>query len=258
MSRVVRTAARDEVIPLHSIYEYDAVTIATDNPRHSIGDKCRMSDGRVFHYASNGTAGALTIAKLLQNAVTVTGHWNMVSAVAAIGATRIAITPNTTSMTKNQYANGYVFVTVGTGLGQCYKIKSHLAITLATVGYLELYDPLVVALDATSYLAVYPSPWKEVITQPSTATGCCVGLPVIAIPQSTATVTYYFWAQTWGPCCVYAAGTQVIGTPQMTIGTADGGVIVAAAHGIQRIGVLLNALQVTTAQYVGCFLQIAQ
>jgi hypothetical protein len=255
---VVRSAARDLVIPLHSIYEQDAVTIATQNPRHSVGDKIQMSDGRVFHYASNGTAGALVAGHVLQNAATVANHWNMVCAVAAIGATRISITPTTASMTKNQYANGYVWVNAGTGLGQCYKIKSHLAITLATAGYLELYDPLVVAIDATSRATVSPSPWSGVIDMPATISGYPVGVAPIAVSQSTATIKYYFWCQTWGPCCVLAGGTQVITTPQMSVGHDAGGVIVEAAHAIPTVGWLMNGLQVTDAEYVGCFLRISQ
>jgi hypothetical protein len=257
---VVRTAARDEVIPLHSIYEYDAVTIASQLPKHQIGDKCRMSDGRVYHYARNGTAAALVAANLLQNAVTVADHWNMVATViSAIGDTKIFLLPTTAVITKDYYANGYLWVNEGAGLGMCYKIKKNDYCALVTGGYAYLYDPLVVATAAASNITVVANPWQGVIQCPAVPTGIPVGVAPIAVPQSTATIHYYFWAQTWGPCCISNANAaQVIGTPRMTQGTTAGGVIVAAAHGIPEIGWLLNGLQVTAVEAVGCFLRISQ
>lgn len=254
---VVRSGAGSSVVPAHSVYEYDAVTIGTDIPKHQVGDRAIMSDGRVFHYALNGGV-ALGAGAIVQNAVTISGHQNMTSGVVAIGETTLIITPATTNMTKNYYANGYAWVNAGTGLGQIYKIKSHLAITLSVVGYLQLYDPLVVALDATSKITVAPSPWKGTIIIATTVSGIPVGIPLVVVPATTSTIEYYYWAQTWGPCCVLAGGTQVITTPRQTIGHDAGGVIVGAAHGIPDIGWLLNGLQVTDAEYCGTFLRISQ
>jgi len=255
---VVKTMDRDEVIPRHSIYEYDAVTIGVDTPKHKVGQKCRLSDGRVFHYALNGGV-ALVAPNLLQNAVTVANHWNMVSAVAAIGETQVSLVPTTANITKNQYANGYLWVNAGTGIGQCFKIRSNPAITATVAGLFQLYDPLVVALDATSRITIAYNPWANVIQCPAVPTGIPVGVTPIAVPATTATIEYYFWCQTWGPCAITnAAAAQVIGTPAMTQGTTAGGVIVGASITIPVVGWLYNSLQVTASEAVGCFLRISQ
>jgi len=256
---VVRTAARDEVIPLKSIYEYDTVTVGSGISKHQLGDKCRMSDGRVYHWALNGGV-ALVAANLLQNAVTVADHWNMVATyVHAIGETKIFLLPTTAVIAKNYYSNGYLWVNEGAGLGMCYKIKSNTLCALVTGGYAYIYDPLVVAIAAASNITVVANPWQGVIQCPAVPTGIPVGVAPIAVPATTATIQYYFWAQTWGPCAITnAAAGILIGTPRLTQGTTAGGVIIAAAHGIPEIGWLLNGLQVAASEAVGCFLRISQ
>jgi hypothetical protein len=85
-----------------------------------------------------------------------------------------------------------------------------------------------------------------------------VGVAPIAVPASTATILYYFWAQTWGPSVVLAGGTHVITTPALSAGGADGAAIVKAGHGIPQIGMSLNGLQVTSGDFNGIFLTISQ
>ena len=258
---VVRTAARDEVIPLVSIYNYQAVTIGVDKSKHAIGDKCRMSDGRVFHWALNGTAGALVAGNVVQNSVTAVGHNNMTPTLGSdIGETSVQIVPVTTSLIENEYANGYLWVSdaAGPGAGIMYRIKSNPAIVLTVAGYIQLYDPIIVALTTTSRVTLVRNPWYGTIKAPSTVSGMPVGVAPIAIPASTATVLYYYWAQTWGPSVVLAGGTHVITTPALSAGGADGAAIVKAGHGIPQIGMSLNGLQVTSGDFNGVFLTISQ
>jgi hypothetical protein len=255
----VRSGARDEVIPLHSIYDYDAVTIGSEFPKHSVGDKCRMSDGRVFHYALNGTASALTPGMLVQNSVTPIGHRNMTPTLgSALGETKVQIVPVTTSVVANEYTNGYLWANVTPGEGTMYRIKSNPAITLSVAGYIYLYDPLIVAFTTATRISMARNPWYGTILFPTSITGIPVGVCPINVPATTATIQYYYWAQTWGPCSILAGGTQVIGTTSVTPGTRVGGVIVQAAYGIPIIGQLYNSLQVTDNEYMGIFLQISQ
>jgi hypothetical protein len=256
---VVKTGSRDEVIPLVSIYEYDAVTIGAGFSKHQIGDKCRMSDGRVYHWALNG-AVALTAGRLVQNSVTPIGHRNMTPTVlSAIGETKVQTVPVTTNIAANEYANGYLWMNAGAGAGIMYKVKSNPAITLSVAGYIYLYDPLVVAtVVATSKVSLARNPWYGTLVMPTTITGIPVGVNPIAVPATTATIQYWYWCQTWGPATVLAGGTQVIGTPGVTPGTRVGGVIVQAAYGISVVGQLYNGLQVTDNENMGIFLQISQ
>jgi hypothetical protein len=257
----VRSMARDEIIPKCSIYEYDAVTVTTGEPsKHKIGDKIRMSDGRVYHWARNGTASALTPGMIVQNSVTPVGHRNMTpTAISPIGDTAVQVVPVTTSIAVNEYANGYLWMNAGAGIGTPYRIKSNPAITLSVAGYIYLYDPLIVAtIVATSKISLARNPWYGTILMPTSITGIPVGVCPVDVPASTATIIYYYWCQTWGPACILAGGTQVIGTPGITPGTRVGGGIVQAAYGVPVIGMLMNSLQVTDNEYAGVFLQISQ
>jgi len=257
---VVRSAARDEVIPLKSIYEYEAVTLPGISS-HQIGDKCRMSDGRVYHWARNGGV-ALVAGNLLQNAVQSPGHFSLVPyAAAAIGDLEVQLTMATTLVVKNEYANGYLWAAVTPGLGNPYRIRSNNATTVVTgVCTFKLYDPIIVAYTvAASKIAIARNPWYGVIQCPATPTGIVVGVAPVAVPATTALIEYYSWVQTWGPATILNANAaQVIGTPRMTQGTTAGGVIVAAAHGIPEVGLLMNPLQVGANEGVGCFLRISQ
>jgi len=257
---VVKTAARDEVIPLVSIYDYDAVTIGVGLSKHQIGDKCRMSDGRVFHWALNGIAGALVAGNVVQNSVTPAGHRNMTpTELSAIGETKVQIVPVTTNVVKGEYANGYLWVNAGAGAGIMYKVKSNLAITASAAGYIYLYDPLKVAtVVATSKISLVRNPWYGTIKAATTVSGIPVGVAPIAVPATTSTIQYYYWCQTWGPAVALAGGTQVITTPGQTAGGAAGAAIVQAAVGIPQIGMLYNGLQVTDTEYNGIFLTISQ
>jgi len=256
---VVKTGSRDEVIPLVSIYEYDAVTVGAGFSKHQIGDKCRMSDGRVYHWALNG-AVALTAGRLVQNSVTPTGHRNMTPTVlSAIGETKVQTVPVTTNVTANEYANGYLWMNAGAGAGIMYKVKSNPAIALTVAGFIYLYDPLVVAtVVATSKVSLVRNPWYGTLVMPTTITGIPVGVNPIAVPATTAAIQYWYWCQTWGPATILAGGTQVVGTPGVTPGTRVGGVIVQAAYGIPVVGQLYNGLQVTDNENMGIFLQISQ
>jgi len=255
----VKTGSRDEVIPLISIYEYDAVTIGAGISKHQIGDKCRMSDGRVYHWSLNG-AVALTAGRLVQNSVTPIGHRNMTPTVlSALGETKVQTVPVTTDVVANEYANGYLWMNAGAGAGIMYKVKSNPAIVATAAGFIYLYDPLVVAtVVASSKVSLARNPWYGTLVMPTTITGIPVGVNPIAVPATTASIQYWYWCQTWGPATVLAGGTQVIGTSAVTPGTRAGGVIVEAANGIGVVGRLYNSLQVTDNENMGIFLQISQ
>ena len=245
---VVKTGARDEVIPLQSIYAESATA------KHNVGDKCRMSDGRVFHYAYNG-AGTLVAGNVVQTSVCTAGHNGMVpTAISAVGETRVQVVPLTNAIVVNEYRNGYLWINAGGGAGIMYRIKSNPAIVGNAAGYIYLYDPLVVAtIVATSKISVVRNPWYGTIQAAVTVTGIPVGVAPIAV-----TAYYYYWCQTWGPGVALAGGTQVITTPGETAGGAAGAAIVQAGHGIHEIGMLYNGLQVTTANYNGIFIRISQ
>ena len=139
---------------------------------------------------------ALIAGNLLQAPAEDTGDQNIAATVQAAGVTSLVTASMT--VTANQYAGGYVTVTVTPGLGQTIRIKRHDAYTSAAATF-ELEEPLQVALTASSRLDFTPNPYNGVIQNPASASGTVVGVAVNDI-----TAGQYGWIQVTGPCNVVA------------------------------------------------------
>lgn len=213
----VRTMRSRYVIPKQSIYAESSTAL------HSLGDCCALPGGRVFTYCKNG-AVALDDGKVVQGAVPVTNHRNRpLIAVAAVGDTKVRVDLSAGSAAAlNYYSEGYLHFNDVAPEGTMYKIKSHLAITgaLATGDWINLYDPLWKAATASSEVTLTKETNDSVVVLPNAAVSAkIVGVPIIDI-----TISYYFWAQTWGPCAVLGQGALVVGQNVGIGGTADGAV----------------------------------
>lgn len=154
---------------------YDSVATAL----HNLGEIVHSNDGRVFRYVGAGGT-ALVSGSLYQSKVENTSDQNLTAPIAAVGAT--SVTPSTTvTVDANEYAGGYMVVTVTPGLGKVYLIKSHPAAAGVTVE-LTLADPIEVNLTATSRLDLVANPYKDVIINPqSSATSAPIGVAVAAV-----------------------------------------------------------------------------
>lgn len=195
-------------VPVAGVYE----TSATQ--KFPLGTEFKMADGSKFRYSKAG-AVALTKALMTQSPAEVAHHKEVViGTAAAIGATTIAIGATlSTATTADQYKDGYILINKGTGIGQMYRIKSN---TAGTSPSLELYHPLVEAIDASTEITLKANPWNSVIALPTTATGVPTGIPLVDV-----TAAYYFWAQVSGPApnIVDTGDTVVLGQPVGKPGT---------------------------------------
>ena len=188
------------------------------NPHINLGALYVAPDGiRKYRYVRAGSS-ALTVGNLLQAPAEDTGDQNIAATVTAVGAT--SITTAAMTVTANQYAGGYVTVTVTPGLGTTYRIKSHAAYTAAAATF-ELEEPIRVALTATSRLDFVPSPYNGVVACPTTRTSAIVGVAV-----NDLTASQYGWAQVAGPCNVLndAAGALTVGVSVMPSSSVTGAV----------------------------------
>ena len=147
------------------------------NPSHDLGAVMAADNNRRFVYVLNG-AVAMVRGSMMQAAAEDTADQALAVAAAAVGATSI-VTTTTVTVTANQYAGGFVVVSVTPGLGQVFKIKSHPAATAAVVT-LTLEDPIQVALTTDSRIDLVASPYSGVVITPATLT-------VIAPPASAIT-----------------------------------------------------------------------
>lgn len=188
------------------------------NPSINLGARYVAPDGiRAYRYVRAGSS-ALTAGNLLQAPAEDTGDQNIAAVAAAVGAT--SITTAAMTVTVNQYAGGWVTVTVTPGLATTYRIKSHAAYT-AVAATFDLMEPIQVALTATSRLDFVPNPYNGVVAAPTTATSSLVGVAVNDI-----TASQYGWAQCLGPANLLndAAGALTVGVAVMRSSSVTGAV----------------------------------
>jgi hypothetical protein len=219
--------------------------------------------GRVYRYAYAGAAitpGKLLGAAALSGAGTTLQTAASVSVAAVIGDKKIFLTIVTTAQAADLFADGIAVVNdVSLTPDEFYTfaVKGNSALaTTGTTGYIELYEPIPVALTTSDKVDLTVNPWKSVVEMPvTTHTGSPIGVAGINVTSG-----YYFWAQTWGPCGIMSnAGPLTIGAAVQSSVDIAGGVasmIAGAGSLVQpQIGLCLN---VSTDVYgATVFLQIA-
>lgn len=208
------------------------------NPQHSLGQVMAADGNRRFVYVKNG-AVAMTRGLMYQAAAEDTADQDITPTATAVGATSI-VTSSTMTVTANQYAGGWIVVSVTPGLGQVFKIKSHAAYTAAAATFL-LEDPVRVALTTSSRLDFVVNPYNGVVVTPATLTGTPVGVAVNAVSANQ-----YGWLQTWGPAPVTAdAGGAItvddaLSTSNATVGCVEVGVAGQPNIGYASTGIAAN------------------
>lgn len=203
-----------------------------------LGARATMPDGRSFRYCKAG-AVALVQGKLQQAAAEVTNHQNLTPAAAAIGATSVTVTLGATAASANQYAEGFLNVTVTPGEGYSYKIKSHPAANASATLTLTLEDPILVALTTSSRCDLAVNQYKDVIVNPTTATSNPVGVAVYPI-----SIGGFGWIQTGGIASVLADGTVTVGTALVASNGTAGAV--EALTGVQApVGIAVTGIATT-------------
>lgn len=185
---------------------------------------------RVWRYAKAGGTG-LDIGAPQQQAKAVHAEQDddiSIGAASAIGAYTVDVTSTANLAaaplsTADGVAEGYIYFNVAAGLGQCYKIKSHEALSGTDDSTFTLYDALTIALTTSSKAGIVQNPYANVIATEAVVSGMCVGVPGIDV-----TASYYFWIQTGGPAAVAANTTIALGT-EAVVGTTAAKVDPAAA-----------------------------
>lgn len=181
-------------------------------------------DGRQFRYTGNG-ATAVTAGQLVVAAATVVNHTNVAVAVnAPIGALTLTVTLGATAATTDQYAEGFVTVNAGAGLGTTYRVVGNTAAVSGgnTVLYLAelLVQPL---LAASSKVCLAASPFSNV--GPSVVVSRPIGVATAPVPANA-----FAWVQTYGLCAAVSDITVALkGQAIKQSITTAGAVTVSAA-----------------------------
>ena len=216
------------------IYGIDPFSAET-TPNHQLGSIGVTADGRKYRYARAGTS-ALVAGDLLQSPAEATDSQSLIVAASVIGSKTVTTT-DTTTVTANEFANGYLIVTGegGTGTGHMYRIRSHPAATAAVVT-ITLYDAIEVALSASTQIDLVANPYEGVIQWPATQTGSPVGVAVTAVAASS-----YSWIQTGGASATLTTGTVAVGT-NVAAATGTAGAVETATAGLPTVGYALTGV----------------
>ena len=170
-----------------------------------VGDKKVFEDGRVFRLCKNGET-ALVAGILVQSIVSLTGDDSIEIATSQdIGDYEVNVTADANSVhAVHTLAGGYLVMSDTAGdIGTFYKIKDNEALVSGSNGIITLYDPLTTAIVAgTNECSFCVNPYSGVIVDANTAQ--LVGVPLIAVAASSATVPVFFWALEEG----YGPGTD--------------------------------------------------
>lgn len=190
----------------------------TTNPKHVIGYRISTADGRIFRYVHFGAAvtqGSILSQDLSESAAAEGALVVVAPASAATttdgtsGSKYIEITEP--SITKNQFAGGYLCMVTGTGHGYTYRVKGN-SVTGLPDGpasgnlRLELFDPLQVTLNASTGLVLLGSKWANLEASTASTDYVVSGVSVISASANT-----YGWIQTKGVIGVRQDATVTIG-----------------------------------------------
>lgn len=153
------------------------------------GVRFNLNDGRQVVVVRNAST-AIGSGLLVQAPAEVTAFNSLAITVptatpATAGTYQILVTNGATVLNQNQFAQGYLIVNAGTGIGQTLQIASHGGGSNAGTFTVNLQDPIQVTLDATSTVTLVPNPYINVVVSATGLTGVAVGATAYAVAAST-------------------------------------------------------------------------
>lgn len=209
-------------------------------PLNNPGQVIFGSDGSKYVYVEAGATN-ITSGMLLQSEAEDTGEQDVAVAATAVGATSI-VTTTTLTVTANEYAGGYVVVSVTPSIGYRYLIASHAAATAAALT-INLAEPVQVALTTASRIDLVPNPYQNVIPAPTTPSSSLVG-----VACGDITAGNYGWACVRGVATVIndAAGALTVGTTVMA-STSVAGSVRASTGAVPEVGTVVTGIAASQA-----------
>lgn len=154
-----------------------------------VGQKFDIDGGEseaVLVYTTTGLdAGVLVQAPAIVVAdqdLTVVSYSQPSPTSGVAGNTTVVVTIGATLWTAQEYQQGYMFVTSGTGAGQKLKVQNNPAASASTNVLVTLEDTPSTALDNTSTVSFVKNPYMNVVINPATPTNKPVGVSFYAIP----------------------------------------------------------------------------
>ena len=230
-----------------NIYRLDAT------PKYPLGFRVTRADGCVYRYAQFGAAtnrGVLVATDISETGVVDTDNGMIAPASAitttdgTIGSYFIEITMD--GVIAGQFAGGYLHTTDDTGEGYTYRIKGNTASGNPTgTNYrLALYDPLQVAIDATTDYTITPCLYNDVEAATVATDNIVVGVSC----ATTTSAKPFAFIQCGGPATVLNDETvPIIGELLMLSEVTAGAVAPFLTDSVGTVA----ALEIRGTQLVG-------
>ncbi len=203
----------------------------TSSQRQVLGAEMAFPDGRKYRYIANGGT-ALQEGLIVASEAPVGNHsQDLAVATTAAASSSITVTLGATAATKDQYAEGYLFLNTPTlssaGSRVAYKIKSHPAADGSATLAVTLDEPdgtRIAVTNGTETAGLIKNPYHDVVVAPAAIAGRFVGLTVCQIPAN-----YFGWVQVAGMGIAAIDGTPAFGTLVGASGTHAGSLVAVGA-----------------------------
>jgi hypothetical protein len=193
--------------------DFDIYGQHTD-PRYAIGTRITRQDGNEYvycHFGATVNRGVLVSTDVSESSrvdsdnIIVAPASAQTTSDGTIGNKFLEIT--LASVTVDQYAGGYFVTTDDTGEGYTYRIKGNTATGNPATGNfrMELYEPLQVAVDATTDFAIQGNLYANLEIATAATDNCIAGVTCSTI----ATAANCGWVQTKGVCGILTFNDDV-------------------------------------------------
>lgn len=251
METGIRTLTETDLSVLTSTKQtqYGAVGVTSDGRRYRY-----VSFGGTATVASNQLVVAAAVTAAYQGlAIPAVGTTGQITANLATGSTQIVITNGATTITQDQFAEGFIEVLVGAAgvtSSYTYRVKGNTADATGslpiTVFLAEPTRHTTALVAGTDTVNLNISPYSTVGT--SATANLPVGFTIMPVPN-TASVTNYGWVLTSGYTDVKndAGGTVAVGTSIGQSVSVAGAVRQATASTSPIIGYSHVAISASTA-----------
>ena len=192
-------------------------------PRVAVGTRITRQDGAEFaytHFGEDTNVGFLVAADASESSENALAN-QVISPASAndtsdgtIGSKFVEInldaatSDSSADRTTNDYAGGYLTITSGLGLGYTYRIKGNTASDVPADQNIrmELYEPLQLAVDATSDIVIVGNPFANVETADASADVVICG---VSLSNMDISVASYGWVSTKGIANILTDGSDI-------------------------------------------------
>lgn len=198
------------VVSNQSVYE------VVTTPRHRVGQRGVLDDGREFEYVRMDQSTAIGKGKLAtyEPIAAATDKITLTSA-AAIGATSVVV-PLVLTLVANELDGGFLSIDDDAGEAELYPIIGHAAHTTGDITF-QLGRPLAVALTTSTTVSVVYNSCSVKISAAVTAQAqpveVAAGVTLVNVPDGSTTPNY-FWVQKKGLANVlFGTAVGAVGQP---------------------------------------------